>query len=188
MCRDGRGLGSKLVSFTKGFSKHPHILAIFKVDSEYLRFLFNVKVDYSIFYLILVYSFVIFLAFFAMNKRRCTFEAEQFVHSNVYMFKRKHKWTTAYQHVICRASHISVSIKGTFWYLSLFFLEWSTINFCYSSRFVSLGFTMRTVRTQKKLTEVSLLSSTIQLLQSDLLLKYILDYKSRPPKFRAESK
>ena len=91
MCRDGRGLGSKLVSFTKGFSKHPHILAIFKVDSEYLRFLFKVKVDYSILYLILVYSFVIFLVFFAMNKRRCTFEAEQFVHSNVYMFKRKHK-------------------------------------------------------------------------------------------------
>ena len=47
---------------------------------------------------------------------------------------------------------------------------------------------MRTVRTQKKLTEVSLLSSTIQLLQSDVLVKYILDYKSRPPKFRAESK
>ena len=37
MSRDGRGLGSKLVSFTKGFSKHPHILAILKVDSEYLR-------------------------------------------------------------------------------------------------------------------------------------------------------
>ena len=37
MCRDGRGLGSKLVSFSKGFSKHPHILAtIIKVDSEYL--------------------------------------------------------------------------------------------------------------------------------------------------------
>ena len=69
---------------------------------------------------------------------------------NVYMFKRKQWWTTAYQHVISRASHISVSIKGTFWYLSLFFLEWSTINFCYSSRFVSLGFTIRTVRTQKK--------------------------------------
>ena len=176
------------MSFAKGFSKHPHILAIFKVDSEYLRFPFKVKVDYFILYSILVYSFVIFLIFFAMNKRRCAFEAEQFFHSNVYMFKRKQKWTTAYQHVISRASHISVSIKGTFWYLSLFFLEWSTINFCYSSRFVSLGFTMRTVRTQKKLTEVSLLSSTIQLLQSDLLLRYILDYKSRPPKFRAESK
>ena len=86
-----RSVSAKLVSFAKGFSKHPHILAIFKVDSEYLRFLFNVKVDYSILYLILVDSFVIFLAFFAMNKRRCTFEAEQFVHSNVYMFKRKHK-------------------------------------------------------------------------------------------------
>ena len=54
MCRDGRGLGSKLVSFAKGFSKHTHILAIFKVDSEYLRFPFKVKVDYFILYSILV--------------------------------------------------------------------------------------------------------------------------------------
>ena len=83
---------AKLVSFTKGFSKHPHILAIFKVDSEYLRFPFKLKVDYFILYSILVYSFVIFLIFFATNKRRCTFEAEQFVHSNVYMFKRKQRW------------------------------------------------------------------------------------------------
>ena len=188
MCREGRGLGFKLVSFTKRFSKHSHILAIFKVDSEYFRFPFKVGVDYFILYSILVYSFVIFLIFFAMNERRCTFEAEQFFHSNVYLFKRKQKWTTAFQHVISRASHISISIKGTFWYLSLFFLEWPTINFCYSSRFLSLGFTIRTVRTQKKFTEVSLLSSTIQLLQSDLLIKYILDYKSWPPKFRAESK
>ena len=157
-------------------------LFILFIYSEYLRFPFKVKVDYFTLYSILVYSLVIFLIFFAMNKRRCTFEAEQFFQSNVSMFKRKQKWTTAYQHVISRASHISVSIKGTFWYLSLFFLEWSTINFCYSSRFVSLGFTIRTVRTQKKFTEVSLLSSTIKLLQSDLLIKYILDYKSWPPK------
>ena len=150
MCRDGRGLGSKLVSFTKGFSKHAHFLAIFKVDSEYLSFPFKVKVHYFILHSIPVYSFVIFLLFFAMNKRRCTFEAEQFFHSNVCMFKRKQKWTTAYQHVISRASLISVSIKGTFWYLSLFFLEWSNINFCYSSCFASLGFTMRTVRTHTK--------------------------------------
>ena len=74
MCREGRGLGSKLVSLTKGFSKHSHILAIFKVDSEYLRFPFKVKVDYSILYSILVYSFVVFLIFFAMNKRRHTNE------------------------------------------------------------------------------------------------------------------
>ena len=46
MCTDRRGLESKLVSFAKGFSKHPYILAIFKVDSEYLRFPFKVKVDY----------------------------------------------------------------------------------------------------------------------------------------------
>ena len=149
MCKDERGLASKLVSFTKGLSKHPHILAIFKVDSEYLRFPFKAKVDYFMRHSILVYSFVIFLIFFAMNQRRWTFEAEQFFHSNVYMFKRKQKWTTAYQHVIGRASHISVSMKGTFWYLSLVFLEWWTINFCYSSRFVSPGFTIRTVRTQK---------------------------------------
>ena len=158
------------------------------MDSEYLRFSFKAKVDYFILHSILVYSFVIFLIFFAMNKGRCTLEEEQFFHWIVYMFKRKQKWTTAYQHMISRASDISVSIKGTFWYLPLFFLEWSTINFCYSSRFVSLGFTIRTVRTQKQFTEVSLLSSIIQLLQSDLLIKYILDYKSRPTKFRAESK
>ena len=63
------------MSFAKGFSKHPHILAIFKVDSEYLRFPFKVKADYFILYSVLVYSFVIFLIFFAMNKRRRTNEA-----------------------------------------------------------------------------------------------------------------
>ena len=75
MCRDGRGLGSKLVLFAKGFSKHPHILAIFKVDSEYLRFPFKVKVDYFILYSILVSTFVIFLLLFSMNKSRRTNEA-----------------------------------------------------------------------------------------------------------------
>ena len=75
MCRDGRGLGSKLVSFAKGFSKHPYILAIFKVDSEYLRFLFKLNVDYFILYSILVSTFVIFLPLFSMNKRRRTNEA-----------------------------------------------------------------------------------------------------------------
>ena len=34
VCRDGRGLGSKLVLFAIRFSKHPHISAIFKVDYE----------------------------------------------------------------------------------------------------------------------------------------------------------
>ena len=163
-------------------------MAIFKVVSEYLRFLFKLKAEYFILYLILFSVFVIFLPFFSMNKRRCTFEAGQFFHSNVYMFKRKQKCTTAYQHVISRARHlISLSaLKEHFdIYLSLFSLAWSTINFCYSSRFVSQGFTVRTVRTQKKFTEVSLLSSTIQ---SDLLIKYMLDYKTRPPKFPAESR
>ena len=50
MCLNGRGLGSNLVSFSKGFSKHPHFLAIIKVDSEYLRFSFKLKVDYFILY------------------------------------------------------------------------------------------------------------------------------------------
>ena len=67
MCIDGRSLGSKLVSFAKGFSKHPYILAIFKVDSEYLRFPFQVKVDYFILYSILVSIFVIFLLLLSMN-------------------------------------------------------------------------------------------------------------------------
>ena len=65
-----RGVSAKLVSFAKGFSKHPHILAIFNVDSEYLRFPFKVKVDYLILYLIIVYSFVtlIFLYFLLWRK------------------------------------------------------------------------------------------------------------------------
>ena len=145
MCKDGRGLKSKLVSFTKGFSKQPHILAIFEVDSEYLRFPFKAKVDYFILYSILVYSFVILLIFLLWTKK-------MHVRSRTVLSlecSSVNKWTTAYQHVISRASPISVSIKGAFWYLSLFFLEWSTINFCYSSRFVSLDFTIRTVRTQK---------------------------------------
>ena len=50
MCIEGRGLGSNLVSFSKGFSKHPHFLAIIKVDSEYSRLPFKLKVDYFILY------------------------------------------------------------------------------------------------------------------------------------------
>ena len=88
MCRDGRGLGSKLVSFTKGFSKHPCILAIFKVVSEYLRFPFKVKADYFILYSVLVYSFVIFLTFFAMNKRRRTNEASLLNYSKLVSFAK----------------------------------------------------------------------------------------------------
>ena len=82
-----RSVSAKFVSFAKGFSKHPHILAVFKVDSKYLRFPFKAKVDYLILHSILVYSFVIFLIFFAMNKRRCTSKAkssfiEMFTYSN----------------------------------------------------------------------------------------------------------
>ena len=62
-------MGSKLLSFAKGFSKHPHILAIFKVDSEYLRFPFKVKVDFFMLHSILVYSFVIFLIFCSEKKK-----------------------------------------------------------------------------------------------------------------------
>ena len=65
----------RLVSLAKGFSKHPYILAIFKVDSEYLKFPFKEKVDYFILYSILVSTFVIFLLLFSMNKRRRTKEA-----------------------------------------------------------------------------------------------------------------
>ena len=82
MRRDGRVLGSKLVLFAKGFSKHPHILVISKVDSEYLRFPFKVRVDYFILYSILVFTFVIFLLLFSMNKKkRCKDEAENKVFS-----------------------------------------------------------------------------------------------------------
>ena len=77
MCRDGRGLGCNLVSFSKGFSKHPHTLAIIKVDSEYLKFSFKLKVDYFILYWILVSTLVIFLLLFSINKRRRTNEASR---------------------------------------------------------------------------------------------------------------
>ena len=75
MCRDGRGLESNLVSFSKGFSKRPHILAIIKVDSEYLRFSVKLKVDYFILYSVLVSTLVIFLLLFSMNERRRTNES-----------------------------------------------------------------------------------------------------------------
>ena len=75
MCRDGRGLGSKLVSFAKGFSKHPYILPIFKVVFEYLRLPFKVKVDYFILHSILVYNFSYIVCY---EQRRCTYGAERF--------------------------------------------------------------------------------------------------------------
>ena len=119
MCRDGRGLGSKLVSFAKGFSEHPYILAIFKVDSEYLRVPFKVKVDYFILYSILVSIFVIFLLLFSMNKRRRTNEAENSSFIRVCtcssVTEIKDILSTCYQFKeIVRTSHISISIKGTF--------------------------------------------------------------------------
>ena len=85
-----RSVPAIIVSFTKGFSRHPHILAISKVDSEYSRVPFKVMVDYFIFYSILVSTFVIFLLLFPIYERKKTYERsrEQFFHSNVYMFKR----------------------------------------------------------------------------------------------------
>ena len=40
----------KVVSFAKGFSKHPHIFPIFKVVSEYPSLPLKLKVDYFILY------------------------------------------------------------------------------------------------------------------------------------------
>ena len=48
---------------------------LIKRRNEYLRFPFKVKIDYFILNAILVSSFVIFFLFFAMNKRRRTYEA-----------------------------------------------------------------------------------------------------------------
>ena len=148
MCRDGRGLD--LVSFAKGFLKRPHIFPIFKVVSEYSRLPFKLKVDAFILYWILVSTFVIFLPFFAMNKRGCTDEAENssFIRMCTFSSVNRNE-STDYQYVISSkkssAYHISFNIKGTF-YLSLFFLEWSSLG--YFSCYISFGFTIRTVRPQ----------------------------------------
>ena len=134
MCRDGRGLGSKLVSFAKRFSKHSHIFPIFKVDSEYLRLPFKLKVDYFILYSILVSTFAIFLLFFFYEQKKTDERSrKQFFYSNVYILKRKQKWKSAdYQYVISSKKssghHINVSIKCTF-YWTLFFLEWSSFSY-----------------------------------------------------------
>ena len=61
--------GLNFLSSSKGFAKHPHILRIFKVVSGYLRLPFKPKVDFVIFSLILVSTFIIFLLLFAMNIR-----------------------------------------------------------------------------------------------------------------------
>ena len=140
----------QIVSSAKGFSKRPHIFPIFNVVSEYSRLPFKLKVDDFILYWILVSTFVIFLPFFAMNKRGCTDEGENssFIRMCIFSSVNRNE-STDYQYVISSKKssghHISVSIKGTF-YLSLFFLEWSS--FSYFSCYISLGFTIRTVRTQ----------------------------------------
>ena len=61
---------SKLVSFAKRFSKHSHIFQIFKVDSEYLRLPFKMKVDYFIHYSIFVSTFAIFLLLFFYEQKK----------------------------------------------------------------------------------------------------------------------
>ena len=96
MCRDGRGLGSKLVSFAKGFL---NILTFYRLlgwFSKYLRFPFKVKVDYFILHSILFSSFVIFLIFFAMSRKKMHVRSRTDSDSNVYKFKfkRKQKWHT----------------------------------------------------------------------------------------------
>ena len=70
-----RSVPAVIVSFAKGFPKHPHIFPVFKVVSGYLRLPFKLKVDYFILNLILVSTFVIFLPLFSMNKRRRRNEA-----------------------------------------------------------------------------------------------------------------
>ena len=118
--------------------------------SEYSRLPFKLKEGYFIPYWILVSTFVIFLPFFAINKRRCMDEAQNssFIRMCTFSSVNGNK-STDYQYVISSKKssghHISVSIKGTF-YLSLFFLEWSSLS--YFSCYISLVFTIRTVRTQ----------------------------------------
>ena len=65
-----RSFPAIIVSLAKGFSKHSSILAIFKVDSEYSRFPFKVKVDYFILYSILVSTFVIFLLLSSYEQKK----------------------------------------------------------------------------------------------------------------------
>ena len=118
--------------------------------SEYSGLPFKLKVDYFILYWILFSTFVIFLPFFAMNKRRCTDEAanSSFIRMCTFSSVNRNE-STDYQYVISSKKssghHISVSIKGTF-YFFLFFHEWSS--FSYFSCYISLGFTIRTVRTR----------------------------------------
>ena len=91
----------------------------------------------------------------------------------MYIFKRKQKWKTDYQYIISSTKssghHISVSIKGTFWFLSLVFLEVSS--FRYFSCYVSLGFTIRTVRTQNNQISNSIISSTLVFLYHSFLAR-----------------
>ena len=84
--------------------------------------------DYFIFYSILVSFSVIFRPFFAMNKRRCTDEAENssFIRMcTCSLFKRKQKWKTDYQHVISSKKSsgnlISVSALTVHFYIYLYF-------------------------------------------------------------------
>ena len=139
ICRDGRGLGSKLVSFAKGF---PHIFPIFKVVSGYSRLPFKLKVGYFILYSIVVSTFVIFLPFFAMNKRRCTDEAENSSFIRMCTFwsvnRNESQQTINMLSVLRNRPHIIL--------VSALKLHYSS--FSYFSCYISLGFTIRTVRTQ----------------------------------------
>ena len=124
--------------------------------SEYWGLPFKLKVDYFILYWILVSTFVIFLAFFAMNKRRCMDEADNssFIRMCTCSSVNRNERQTINMLSVLKSrpdisTHINVSTEGTFCYLCLFFLEWSP--FSYLSCYVSLGFAIRTVRTQNNL-------------------------------------
>ena len=98
-----RSGSAKLVSFAKGFSKRSlHFAGFFRwFPNISVRFPFEVKVGYFILQSILVYSFVIFLTFFCYEQKKMhVLSRTVLFDSNVYMFKRKLKWTTAYQRVI----------------------------------------------------------------------------------------
>ena len=91
-----------------------------------------------------------------MNKRRCMDEAENssFIRMcTCSSVNRNERQTISMLSVLKSrpdiSTHINVSIEGTFCYLCLFFLEWWP--FSYLSCYVSLGFAIRTVRTQNNL-------------------------------------
>ena len=143
--------------------------------SEYSRLPFKLKVDYFILYWILVSTFVIFLPFFAMNKRRCTDEAENssFIRMCTFSSVNRNE-STDYQYVISSKKssghHISVSIKGTLYLsLSVSLNDRLICIYTYFSCYISLGFTIRTVRTHFRIRLVSLNDSFLAQLKRAII-------------------